>query len=483
MKKDWKMSLYWRLPVAVQEAGLSLYARHLSRLYYGGNFESECREIRAARWTSAEDVRAWQVARLRGLLEKIAPRVPYYRRTLRGTAQIRSLSDLERLPMLDRQEIRGRETDFLDPSLDPRRLFKDKTSGSTGTSVTVYWPPDPLRRLQAVIEVRVRNAAGVSLASPRAMVGGRPIVRGDSRRPPYWRWNGFWKQLYLSSYHISKTTAPLYVTALRRSGVEWMTGYGSAIAALAESAAAAGVAPVPMKCVIVSGDTLQPGMRRSIETFFQCRCYDHYGQVEGVAMAMECGAGRLHVVPEVGILEVVRGDGRACEPGEVGEIVATGLLNDGMPFVRYRTGDSASYAVDQRCACGSPQPVIEALEGRVDDYLVTSDGRRIGRLSTAMKRSPSIHSAQIVQDRPGHAFLLVRPGDGFQAKDAIPVKDDVLERIGAFDLDIREVVEIPKTPTGKTRLVVRLNDRPDLRPHYAAILGSPADGEPERRAS
>ena len=56
-------------------------------------------------------------------------------------------------------------------------------------------------------------------------------------------------------------------------------------------------------------------------------------------MAMECDRGRLHVVPEVGLIEILREDGSPCDPGEVGEIVATGLVNEGMPLLRYRTGD------------------------------------------------------------------------------------------------------------------------------------------------
>src|SRR5262249_11237412 len=118
--------------------------------------------------------------------------------------------------------------------------------------------------------------------------------------------------------------------------------------------------------------------------------------------------------------------------------------------------------------------IIEALEGRVDDYLVTLDGRNIGRLSTAMKRSPSIHSAQIVQDRPGHAFLLIRGGEGYRSADAVPVKADILERIGAFDIDVLEGPEIPKTPVGKARLGVRVSDRPELREAYRGLL--PAAG-------
>jgi hypothetical protein len=114
--------------------------------------------------------------------------------------------------------------------------------------------------------------------------------------------------------------------------------------------------------------------------------------------------------------------------------------------------------------------VLANLEGRVDDYLVMADGRKIGRLSTAVKRSPTIHSAQIVQDRPGHAYLLVRPGQCYRPADAVAVCEDIRERIGTFELEIIEVPEIPKTPQGKTVLVVRLAERPAMRDLYTTLL-------------
>src|SRR5262249_41815173 len=153
--------------------------------------------------------------------------------------------------------------------------------------------------------------------------------------------------LYLSSYHVSPDTALSYADAIRLYGSQWITGYGSAIAALAESALERGVAPLQLTSVIVSGDTLLPGMRASIGQFFQCKCYDSYGQCEGVTMTMECSSGRMHVIPAVGILEILRDDGSPCSPGEVGEMVGTALLNDAMPLIRYRLADYAAWAIDQ----------------------------------------------------------------------------------------------------------------------------------------
>jgi phenylacetate-CoA ligase len=472
MTRDWKMEVYGRLPVFLQEAALSLYAGHLDRLYYGPKYaewRDQFRDWRA--WPRAR-IDAWQDERLARIVELAATRVPYYRSAWRDVEwkSARSTATLSVLPLLDKQAIRRNEAAFLVDGVDPRRLWVEKTSGTTGTSLRCYWPLSMLPAWWALYEVTVREVAGVGQPIPRAMMGGRPVVRGDARRPPYWRYNRRWRQLYLSSYHVSLSTALGYSRAIRRYGSEWITGYGSAIAALAESAIDAGAEPVPLRTAIVSGDTLSPAMRASIETFFRCKCFDNYGQSEGVCAATECAHGRMHVIPAAGVIEIVRDDGSACEPGEIGEVVATGLLNDAMPLVRYRIGDYAAWATDQHCSCGNPNPILVSLEGRVDDYLLLPDGRRIGRLSTAMKRSPTIHSAQILQDRPDHAYLLVRPSDGYRPDHASAVREDILERIGDFDLEVVEVPEIPKTPQGKLSLVVRLWDRPHMKEAYERLL-------------
>jgi phenylacetate-CoA ligase len=469
---DWKMELYWRLPVRLQEAVLGIYARHLNKLYYGPPFEEWRRQFTSWQSWSRANVETWQNQQLQGLVELAAIQVPYYRDTWRGVdwKSVRSAAELPILPRLERQSIRQNEKAFIVEGLDPRSLWIEKTSGTTGTSLRIYWPMAMLPKWWALTEVMVRNIVGVGQEMPRAMMGGRPIVRGTARCPPYWRFNRRWRHLYLSSYHVSRDTAPDYVAAMQKYDSQWVIGYGSAIAALAESAIAAGVSPLPLRAVITSGDTLLAGMRCSVEQFFRCKCFDHYGQSEGVCMAQECLHGRMHVICAAGIIEILREDGSPCAPGEVGEIVATGLLNDAMPLIRYRMGDYAAWAKGQSCACGNPAPIMTNLEGRVDDYLVTLDGRKIGRLSTAMKRSPTIHSAQIVQDRPGHAYLLVRPGVGYRSADAVAVRDDILDRIGTFDVQIVEVAEIPKTPQGKTILVVRLADRLEMKEIYEKLL-------------
>ena len=468
------MALYWRLPVFLQEAALGAYARYLDRLYYGDGYEEWRKRFQNLRSQSYAQTEAWQNERLQHIVQLAATEVRFYREHWRHTdwRSVRSLNDLHRLSRLDKQSVRRREASFVADGLDPKKLWLEKTSGTTGTSLRIYWPMAMLPQWWALVEVAIRNVAGVARDVPRAMIGGRPVVRGDAEEPPYWRFNRRWRQLYLSAYHIAEASAPAYIKAIRDHGSQWITGYGSAIAVLAESALRLRIPAVPLRAVIVSGDTLLPAMRASIEDFFQCKCFDSYGQVEGVCMAMECPEGRLHVIPEAGHWEILREDGSPCANDEVGEIVATALLNDAMPLIRYRLGDYAAWSSERQCPCGNPSRILRSLEGRVDDYLVASGGRKIGRLSTAMKRSPTIHSAQIVQDRPAHAYLLVRPGEGYRRRDAEAVRADITERVGRFDLEILEVGEIPKTPQGKIRLVVRLFDRPDAQTQYEKLFAT-----------
>src|SRR5215471_13075083 len=120
------MRIYWKLPVSLQERALSLYARRLNQLYYGGSFEDECREIRGSHWANPEAIGIWQMARLRQILATARRWVPHYREKLAGLDldRLQSPSDLSLIPMMDRHAIRQHETDFLDERLNRKGLFK-----------------------------------------------------------------------------------------------------------------------------------------------------------------------------------------------------------------------------------------------------------------------------------------------------------------------------------------------------------------------
>ena len=137
MIHDWKMEIYWRLPVFLQEAALSVYARRLDRLYYGSGYKEWRQRFKSWQTWSWSDALAWQSQQLQSLIELAATRVPYYRQRWWNVdwKSVQSADDLHFLPCLEKQAIRQNEQSFIVEGLDTNSLWMEKTSGTTGTSL------------------------------------------------------------------------------------------------------------------------------------------------------------------------------------------------------------------------------------------------------------------------------------------------------------------------------------------------------------
>ena len=70
----------------------------------------------------------------------------------------------------------------------------------------------------------------------------------------------------------------------------------------------------------------------------------------------------------------------------------TGFANDATPFIRYRIGDVGTRS-KRPCSCGRPGEVFLDVDGRIEDYVVTPDGRWIGRMDHVFKEQLEIAEA------------------------------------------------------------------------------------------
>ena len=101
----------------------------------------------------------------------------------------------------------------------------------------------------------------------------------------------------------------------------------------------------------------------------------------------------MHAHPLAGVTEILRPDGTPAPPGEMGEVVLTGLVNYAMPLIRYRVGDTARFATES-CPCGRGMPVIEEIGGRLDDFVYTRERGFLGRLDPVLKGVRNIVESQ-----------------------------------------------------------------------------------------
>ena len=115
------------------------------------------------------------------------------------------------------------------------------------------------------------------------------------------------------------------------------------------------------------------GMRRRIEAAYRLEAYNSYGlsEMNSPGVAFECPEQNgLHVWEDTFLMEVV--DPQTLEPappGHLGELVFTNLTRRGMPLLRYRTRDLASYEMEP-CPCGRYSRRLSRIQGRTDDMLI-----------------------------------------------------------------------------------------------------------------
>lgn len=451
------LQLYYSLPGPGRSLAASLHGLYLRSWRYGPDTERLVEEaLDRERW-SHERWKKWQEDRLAFVLHRAATRVPYYRnhwalRRLKGDQASWEL--LENWPLLEKEPLRENPLAFVADDCSERRMFREHTSGTTGKALVLLWSHATVRAWYGLFEARFRRWYGVSRHDRWAILGGQLVSPAGRHRPPFWVWNAALNQLYMSSYHLAPDFIPAYLDALRQYRVKYLWGYTSSLNALAQEALRLGRRDLKMTVAIANAEPVFSYQREAIAEAFQCPVRETYGMSELVAAASECQAGRLHLWPEVGILEVFKGD-QPTSHGTSGDLICTGLFNADMPLIRYRVGDRGRLpAIDTPCLCGRTLPTLDSVEGRVDDTLYTSDGRRVGRLDPVFKAGLPIREAQIIQEELNRIQVRYVPAAGFTPQAGRSIVEELRARMGAVEVILEEVAELPRTANGKFRAVI-----------------------------
>lgn len=456
------LGLYHRSPYFLRQIIASARGYYLRAWRYGPDHETAVERALERETWSADQWTAWREERLSRLLHRAASQVPYYRNLWAERRRYHDRASweyLENWPLLEKEAVRQHPVKFVAEDCDIRRMFHEHTSGTTGKSLDLWWSRATVREWYAITEARCRRWHGVSREDRWAILGGQLVTPIYQRHPPFWVWNAALKQLYMSSYHLAPDWIPAYLDALIRYRVRYLWGYTSSLYALAQEAIRLGRKDLRMEVVITNAEPVFDYQRAAIEAAFQCPLRETYGLAEIVAAASECPSGALHLWPEVGVVEILDSDPNQSA-GTCGELVCTGLLNSDMPLIRYKTGDRGCLPKESPlCACGRSLPLIQSIEGRVDDILYTPDRRRIGRLDTAFKAHLPIREAQIIQEALDCVRIRYVPAEGYSPSAGRSMVERIQARMGPIEVILEETSEIPREKNGKFRAVIcRLSD-------------------------
>lgn len=364
------------------------------------------------RRTRAQVVRA-QTRALKRLLAHAYRNVAYYREAFDRAGvrpeDVRTPADLVKLPVTTKDDLRGAPLEHtLARGVNADRLVTVKTSGSVGEPFTIRFTGLE-NRLLMLSWTRPLLCYGRRLRDRLAiLIYPRPeVIQRCSRQEQLRNAFGIPPMLIVDMCQpLGQTLAEL-----RRYGPDFLGGYPGVLLRLAEMADHRDRSAIRPRVIWVGGEVLTETMRRGISRTFGCRVYDCYASEEFRLIAWECReTGELHVLDENVIVEVLK-DGRPAEPGETGEVVATGLHSYAMPFIRYRLGDVATMG-STPCACGLPCSTIREVQGRTIDYFTLPRGRLLHpyEIIRAMHQTADwIWGHQLVQERTDRVVLHAVP--------------------------------------------------------------------------
>ena len=454
-------NLYKSLPVPAQNLIISLYGWYWQKRRFGGAFKQELINFRSRNnWTEAQ-WREYQEQKLRVLLIHAYSRVPFYKEKYSQAGfqlndfQNFKLEDLHRLPFLEKQELQEfGETTLLANNRRSGNFYS--SSGSTGTPTKIYISPKFHQTWSAAFEVRIREWAGVDRFSARGTIGGRRVVKEGDSQGPYYRYNSFEKQTYFSAYHIGPNTVRDYLEGMLKGKVEYMTGYAMSNYFLAQEIEKAGLKAPKLKAVITSSEKLSPEMRETFKRVYQCETFDSYSGVENCGLISETPDRFLVNSPDVGILEVLDENGKAVPAGASGEVVSTGLLNFDQPLIRYRIGDRVTLGEKSEGLRKINMPVVEQIDGRIEDKVVGPDGRAMVRFHGIFINHQGLVASQVVQEKRDLIILRLVKDSSYSKDISEPIMIQRIEsQLGSEMKVIFEYLkELPRTRSGKIKAVV-----------------------------
>ena len=327
---------------------------------------------------------------------------------------IKCLGDISKLPVVTKDMILHQSDALLTTS--KWKLLKNRTSGTTGTPLTVFEDWKSIWKEQAYFYC-YRKRCGY--------IYGQPLVslRGNLGKKDTMMYVHISNTLYLSSYNINEQTVGAYYKGIEKRSPQAIEGYPSSLYNLALL-----LKDKELYCNIpvcfTSSENLLDFQRQLIEERFQTKIFDHYGTTERT----------------IRISESIKHDGYFEDPGySINEylkdrVVSTSLINSAFPLIRYQSSDVVilkENTKDERVS-------IDRIQGRSGNCIKGKDGSIYNNaaLTFILTYSHNIRYAQFIQKKNGKVLLNIVPEAVFSSQNLDELKQMIDLKIGLSNLEL-----------------------------------------------
>ncbi len=398
---------------------------------------------------SRQAIKDIQNDKFKRLIDHAYRHVPFYRELFRRhgihSDDIKSIDDIGKIPLITKQDFHLREPSYYqDQRSDPAQCLPVFTSGSSGLS------------LLFLIDKQYDQIRKAQYLRPYYTNGQRPtdkVVRISRYSAPPRKW--FQKLgIFDETRILSDSNLDRQLQIIQELKPQVLYGYGSCLSLLAAKILEENISLPAPRLLFTDSELLTSQMRQVIERGFRGSVIDIYGTFETDNIAYECNRHQgYHIAEDSVVMEFVQ-DGKPVGPGESGEIVCTVLDNFMTPFIRYNLRDVGKYK-QTPCSCGRTFPLMEMIEGRVDDFALCENGQVKSPhvfLGMFAAFSESLHEFQVIQEDVRHFSVNIVPRRAFNGREQAAIRKGFRKEFPEAHIEIRIVSSIEREQSGKFRV-------------------------------
>ena len=374
----------------------------------------------------------------------------YRDKDLPTSAEIRSLGDWERLPLLTKAELLGRPaSDRLSRRYAVPDLIVSKSSGSTGQALDVYYD-------RASFQLFV-------LAGFRLYCMAFPYMPWHQQTYIYTSPYPFNSLVGLFPMEFISTLTPIPETLakLRKRPPDLLVCYPSHLP-LVDQMTAEDFRLIRPRAVNLNSEMSSAAERKYLSDKLHTFVFDDYSSEELTRIASQCREYAYHLFDDLNYIEIVDDDGRLVPEGVVGNIVGSNLHNRAMPLLRYLQGDRGSIRT-ARCACGRNFRLLEKLEGRKNDAFVLPGGETVNSgflldltYGIFLDYEGAAQAFCLLQDVPEVWTLEIVPGSRWSEEVGERIVQDLTRQLRqpAVRIELKKVQQITRTASGKANPII-----------------------------
>lgn len=410
--------------------------------------------MKAVEYASPEGLREFHANAVRNLILYVQDHIPYYKEIpppdFFAKPRTDPLEILSHLPIMTKKEIRANMSSLLNPKF---RSSRRTTSGTTGAPFVLRKDRLATLHMDAAMH-SVYSWHGVEVGEREGRIWGRATTAG--RKATQSLKDFLLNRRRLSAFGMTREKSLAYYQKLKRFGPTYIYCYPNAAYLFARHLQELHVSArdLGLKTIICTGEPLLEHHRRTLRDIFGCSVINEYGTTENGILAIECENGCMHILANNVFLEFVK-DGHHVKDGELGEIVVTELNSRSIPFIRYMTGDLGRPLFSQKCSCGRTFPLMEVVEGRVDDFIIRPDGEKIYDAILAYVLKESIIQFRATQESLVELVIDVVVDEHFSKSLEARYRKKLQKYCGpSMNISFRKVNEIESDRSGKLRYFV-----------------------------